>query len=89
MSHAGRRAAQRDQNERPIVELFRRAGWQVELTTTWDVTALAPSGDVVLVEIKTPKGRLTASQKRLIDAGWPIHVVRSLEEANALIRAFR
>lgn len=34
-----------------------------------------------LVEVKTAKGTLTTSQQWLIDRGWPIRVVRTVQEA--------
>ena len=82
-------SAQRDQNEPEIVELFRKAGWKVEHSTTWDLTCLAPCGTVVLVEVKQPRGRLTNTQRKLLDEGWPLHVVRTTQEAAALVAAFR
>jgi hypothetical protein len=38
-----------------------------------------------LWELKAPKGKLRASQQKLIDAGWPIRVIKTREDVlNAL-----
>lgn len=55
-----------------------------------DLIAVAPSGEVLFIELKTPQGRLTWRQKRfaeeLMARGRVLHVVRSLDELMALVR---
>ena len=46
-------------------------------------------GRLVLVECKTGTGKLRPSQQRIIDAGWPVVVLRSAAEADAWIRGER
>lgn len=87
----------RDHNERAIVATFEGAGWLVQRLDAWDLCVLCPSREHILaVEVKIPKhgpgtaaGRLTASQERLIDAGWPLHVIHSVNEAMMLVKLHR
>lgn len=58
-------------------------------TRGWpDLTVILPTGEVHFVEVKTTSGRLSEHQKRihqeLTDKGANIHVIRSLEAAQAL-----
>lgn len=78
-----------DANHAEIVQALRQRGWLVESINRIggfiDCVAFHPGRQVVrLVEIKTPKGRLKPSQQKLIDAGWPIAVLRSIEDAMLL-----
>lgn len=84
-----RRAARTDATQRPIVDALRKCGWfWIDATTLGfgkpDGFAVKP-GKVRLVEIKTPKGKLTADQ---IDfhalCPEPIHILRSVDDAVAL-----
>lgn len=47
-------------------------------------------GHALLIEVKTPSGRLSEAQKalhaRLEAQGWPVHVCRSVDDALALAR---
>lgn len=93
MSHAGRRAAARDANEPSIIRAFEDAKWQVQRHTAWDLDVLCPRcKEVLSVEVKVPKdgpgtraGRLTDNQKKLIDGGWPLHVVYLVRDVISLI----
>lgn len=42
-----------------------------------------------LVEVKTEKADLNDKQKAFRAAGWPVHVIRSGEEAIALVKSLR
>jgi len=42
-----------------------------------------------LVEVKTAKGGLNDKQRAFKEAGWPIHVIRSGDEAIALVQRLR
>jgi hypothetical protein len=70
-----------------IVKVLRRTGWQV--LSLADLGNGAPDlliqrGSIWrLVEVKTPRGRLTAAQQRF-HAEWPVTVVRSVDEALGL-----
>jgi len=88
MRSAPRRAAKRDMNESAIVEALRDAGYLVsEGGWICDLIVYDPNngGRLFLLEVKAPKGRLTPLQEGAIEQGWPIKVVRSVEDAfNAL-----
>jgi hypothetical protein len=70
-------ARRTDQNHAEIRDAMRKAGAEVE--------DLSGSGrGMLLVEIKMPKGTLTAPQVRF-HARFPVHIVRSVEAALALV----
>lgn len=76
-----------DSNHAAIVEALRKTGWQV--------LNLAPLGsgapDLLawrhpewrLIEVKTPRGRLTRGQAAFLEA-WPVTIIRSVDEVLAL-----
>ena len=76
-----------DANSRELLAALRRMGWVCipthELRNFVDIMACR-AGQVRLIELKTDRGKLTASQERLIDEGWPIHLVRTVEDCEAL-----
>lgn len=62
----------------------------VEGMTGWpDLLIFIPKGSVLLVELKTEKGKLTDEQKvifpALESAGYPVHVIRDLQAFKDLI----
>ncbi|MDH5244829.1 MAG: hypothetical protein OEW98_00135 [Betaproteobacteria bacterium] len=82
-----RRAARTDANHRALLQALRQCGWSVVSTHALGgfVDAVAcRRGVVVLLEFKQGKGTLTASQQRLLDDGWPIRVVRTVDDVAAL-----
>jgi hypothetical protein len=84
-----RRRAKIDSNQTAVVDAFRSHGCLVH--------SLAPMGrgcpDLLvhfrgftwLVEVKRPKGKLTADQIGFKDQGWPVHVVRSEADVQELV----
>jgi hypothetical protein len=75
-----------------IVRILRSKGCLIfDLSTVGqgcpDLLALNPKGEVILIEIKNPSGRdrLTPAQEKAIGMGWPIAVVRTPEDALALL----
>jgi hypothetical protein len=82
------RARRTDANHRQLLEALRRCGWAVVSTHVVggfvDAVAWHPSRGVRLLEFKQPKGTLTASQRGLLADGWPVVIVRSVDEAAAL-----
>lgn len=79
-----RRRAKVDSTHREVIDTLRQLGWDVEDTHTLPnfVDAVAMRGEQVrLIEIKGVKNRLQPSQKRLIDRGWPIVILRSMQDA--------
>jgi len=91
-----RRAAKIDANQPEIVEALLDNGYRVR--------SMASAGDgfpdlvvghddwsfVRLVEVKNGKrGRLTGDQIKFMDEGWPVDVVRSTFEIQALMQEWR
>jgi len=84
-------ARRTDQNHAAIRDAMREAGATVEdLSGSGkgmpDTLVYTPDKRLLLVEIKMPKGTLTAAQVRF-HARFPVHIVRTAEEAVALITA--
>ena len=91
-----RRASRIDATQREIAEVLKAFGCQIlylhqvgggcpDLLVNPRRTGRYPSG-LVLVECKDRSGQLRKSQQKLIDAGWPIVVLRSAEEAETWLR---
>lgn len=40
-----------------------------------------------LVEVKTASGKLNPAQSAFVAAGWPVHIIRSADEAIALVKS--
>jgi hypothetical protein len=78
-----RRASKRDSNETVIVEALRKAGFLVsEGGWLCDLIVYDCNEDRThYIEVKNARGRLTPTQEGAIEKGWPIRVVRSVEEA--------
>ena len=85
--------AKRDANESEIVEAFKTLGCLVtRLDQPVDllIYCFQSIGQRLhLVEVKTPKGDLNAKQNAFMAAGWPVHVIRSVDEAIALVKSLR
>ena len=84
-----RRAAKVDANHEAIVAALRAQGWKV--------CSLAALGGGVpdllahheyrgwrLIEVKAGKGKLTALQENFWLKGWPVTIVRSVDDATSL-----
>jgi hypothetical protein len=78
-----RRAGKRDTLEPEVIEIAKKHGWAVEQLDKWDLQCHR-RGWQLSVEVKTGKAPLTGSQQDLIASGWPLYVVRSLEDAEEL-----
>lgn len=80
------RAGKRDASERPIIEALKAHGCLVAQLDKFDLAVQTPAGWVVLMECKSGRGRITDSQQEMLDAGWKLHIVRTPEEAIAVVR---
>lgn len=77
-----RRAAKRDQNEPEIVQELREAGWLVMYLDKFDLLIWHPTQRRLrMVEVKTETGALKPSQEKMIAEGWPLEIVRTVEQA--------
>ncbi len=79
-----------DKNHGIVVEALEKAGAQVQSLAS--VGEGCPDlmawyrGRVVLLEVKGPKGKLTADQAAFIKKGWPVWVVTTPDEAIAALQ---
>lgn len=79
-----RHDAKRDANEPEIVSALEVMGCKViRMDQPCDLLVLH-RGTVILVEVKTEKGRLSKAQEALSQL-WPIRVLRSVDEAIDLV----
>lgn len=89
-----RRAARTDQNHSEIVMALRRVGCRVlDLSRVGNgapdlLVSLPQRGrtpELMLMEVKTARGKLNARQRSFEADGWPVFVVRSIEDALKLV----
>jgi len=78
-----------DSNHTPIVAALRATGALVQSLATIgggcaDLLVLH-RGKLSLLEIKTLKGKVRADQAKRMAEGWPVQVVRSVDEAIAAV----
>jgi len=78
-----------DSVQEEIVRTLRQLGVQVWLTHAVgggfpDTIVCVGSERLYLLEIKTPHGTLTP-QQTMFNAKWPVHIIRSVDEAVAFI----
>jgi Holliday junction resolvase len=82
----GRRAAKRDKIEKEVIAVARSHGWEVQQLDVFDLICCR-RGVLLAVEVKSgEKARLTESQKALQMAGWPLVIVRSVEDAQGVFK---
>jgi Holliday junction resolvase len=80
-----------DVNQREIVDLLRACGWLVRSLSMAgsgmpDLVIYKPSVGLKLCEVKTQKGKLTADQIAFTQEGWPVTILRSVEDVIGLER---
>lgn len=85
-----RHAAQRDLNEPAVLKPFKLAGWKILRLQIIDALILRPDGHTLLIEVKNKSGKnkLTTNQDRLIRDGWPIVILETPEQAQALVDGY-
>lgn len=83
-----RRAAKRDTTEPAIVAALLQVGASVLRLDAFDLLVLYRS-HLFMLDAKSPGGRQTASQQRLIAGGWPLTFVETPIGALRCIGAIR
>jgi hypothetical protein len=78
-----------DTTHKAVMETLRKTGWQVLDTSRLrgfvDLVVWHPGRQALrLIEVKDRRGALTDAQRKLVDAGWPVTVLRSPEDAAKL-----
>lgn len=84
-----RRAARIDTTQRPIVQYLRGAGCEVEIINgVIDLLVYQPSrARLAVVDCKTgAKAKLTDKQQQLLDRGWPLVILPSVDAAIAWVK---
>lgn len=79
-------ANKRDSSEPSIIEVLEKAGCKVKRIDEPVDLLVKYRGALRLVEVKTGKGRLTKRQKDFIEEGWPVNVIRDVDEALLVLR---
>ena len=74
-----------DGNHDDIREAFKQLGYLVKSTAMVgegfpDLVCFRPDVGVVLVEVKTDKGKLRHKQEAFVAKGWPVRMVRTVED---------
>lgn len=80
MSKFTRRAGKRDAIEPFVIGEARRAGWLVMQLDSFDLLCFR-RGVFLVVEVKTGDKPLTHHQENLVNEGWPLVIIRSVEQA--------
>lgn len=74
----------RDANEPRIVGILQAVGVKVQRISERgfaDLICLSPRAGVVLLEVKSEKGKLTDAQVEHRQDGWPVIIVRNEQQA--------
>lgn len=79
------RFGRRDNTHADIVKGLRKCGYKVLPLHEFDCLVLGHSGQVFMLEIKSPGGKLTPSQQQLTAEGWPLKVAESVEQALEIV----
>lgn len=79
-------ATKRDGNEGDVMRALGQVGARYIILDAFDLLVLF-RGRVHMLEVKTKKGQLTDTQHALLEMGWPLQIVRSVDEALKAIGA--
>ena len=84
-----RRRARVDSNHGDIVTALRRLGWKVVSLASVgqgvpDLLAYRTGQPLRLLEVKTNSGVVTPAQEAFMADGWPVTIVRSIDDVVAL-----
>ena len=84
MSRAGmnRWNAKRDGNEKAVVDALKAVGAKVIRHRVYDLEVFYPPlARLTMVDVKMPGEGLTAKQQQMLDDGWPLQIIDSIELA--------
>ena len=84
-----RRRGRVDTNHSDIVEALRRCGWRVTSLASLgggvpDLLVYRTGQPLRLLEVKAKGGVITKAQEDFMAEGWPVTVVRSIEDVLSL-----
>jgi len=80
-------AKRRDANEPEIKDRFEELGCLVMPLDPFDLLVETPDGRTLMVEVKTANGRLTVAQENLLVDGWSLHIVRTVDDVDRLLKS--
>ena len=77
----------RDLTEPAVLAPFKAAGWKILRLREIDALVLKPDGSTLMVEVKNKSGRnrLTTRQDQLLADQWPLLILRTPEDAQAIV----
>lgn len=81
-------ATRRDSTEPEILRALYDVGADYILLDPFDVLVLF-RGNLTMLDCKSPKGKPTRNQTVLVERGWPLHYVRTAEQALVAIGAIQ
>lgn len=79
------RFGKRDATEPKIVAGLRESGYIVMLLSEFDALILGPDGRLSMIDFKSPGGKRTKLQQKMLDAGWPLKFAETVEQALAIV----
>lgn len=79
------RFGRRDNTHHAIVDGLRRCGYLVWPQDDYDMLVKGHDGRIHLLDAKSRGGKPTKLQRKMLDAGWPIMFVETVEQALAIV----
>lgn len=79
------RFGRRDNTHHAIVAGLRKCGYSVWPQDDYDMLVRGHNGLIYILDAKSPGGKPTKLQQKMLDAGWPIKFVTTVEEALAIV----
>lgn len=89
VTRAGPRRLRKDANHSDVVSWFEHCRclvWDAAAHgAPFDLLVRTPSGRIVVVEVKHGKGKLTDNERDMIADGWPVRIVRDVDDVVAIV----
>lgn len=79
------RFGRRDNTHADIVKGLRKCGYIVLPQDDYDMLVKTPDGRLFMLDAKSPGGKITKLQQKMLEAGWPIMFVETVESALAIV----
>lgn len=79
------RFGRRDNTHADIVKGLRKCGYSVLPQDDYDMLVKNHTGQLFMLDAKSPGGKPTELQGKMLAAGWPIHFVETVEQALAIV----
>lgn len=79
------RFGRRDNTHADVVKGLRKCGYSVLPQDDYDMLVKNHAGQLFMLDAKSPGGKPTELQGKMLAAGWPIRFVTCVEDALAII----